>query len=160
MSSDRLRLLTLVALLVLAPFIAACATEEPAEAPVAEPETEAPVVEEPVTPEPVEEAPAEPEIVGNILLNGEELVWGAVADDNTAYTWTARVQNDTTSNLRITIRFQFLDAVDAVVKSETTTITLAPAASRTINQDGTMTYDESLKVEGYSAEVLDFSVAS
>ncbi|NKB88668.1 MAG: hypothetical protein GKS06_10650 [Acidobacteria bacterium] len=159
--SDRTRKALMIALLLLVPFAAACgAAEEPApEAPAEEPapaEEAAPVVDEPVEEEP--EAPAEPQIVGNILLSGESFDWGEVTDDTQAYTWTVRVQNDTTSNLRITVFFDFLDGAEDQIKRETATITLAPASGRTITESGTMTYDEALTVE-YSVADYDFELA-
>ena len=151
-------------LLLVLPFAAACGgaeepepeapAEEPAAAPVEEAPSEAPAAEEPT-----EEAPQEPQIVGNIILSGEDFNWGDADGDTTPYTWTARVQNDTTSTLDITVRFQFLDESDQVIKTETSTVRIAPASSRTINQSGTMTYDEALKVFGFLAD-YDYEIAS
>lgn len=162
MTSHRTRNVLMIALLLLVlPFAAACGgAEEPApEAPVEEAAPEPVAEPAPVEPDPVEEVPAEPQIVGNIILSGEDFNWGDADGDNTPYTWTARVQNDTTSTLDITVRFQFLDEADAVIKTETATVTMAPASSRTINQSGTMTYDEALKVFGFLAD-YDYEVAS
>lgn len=161
MSSDRTRHALLIALLLLVlPFAAACggAAEEPA--PAEEPEPEAPAP----APEPVEAAaeepaaPQEPQIVGDIILSGEDFEWGTAEGDANPYTWTARVQNDTTSTLNITVRFQFLDESDEVIKTETATVKIAPASSRTIKQSGTMSYDEALKVFGFLAD-YDFEIA-
>lgn len=161
MSSDRTRHALLIALLLLVlPFAAACggAAEEPA--PAEEPEPEAPAP----APEPVEAAaeepaaPQEPQIVGNIILSGEDFEWGTAEGDANPYTWTARVQNDTTSTLNITVRFQFLDEADEVIKTETATVKIAPASSRTIKQSGTMSYNEALKVFGFLAD-YDFEIA-
>jgi len=160
LSSDRTHRVLLIALLLLVPMLAACAAEEPApEAPAEEPaEAPAPVEEMPVE-EPEPEEPAEPQIVGNIILSGEDFAWGTAEGDDNPYTWTARLQNDTTSNLNITVTFQFLDDTDAVVKTESATITLAPASGRTISQSGSMTYDEALTVFGFIAD-YDYSIAS
>ena len=38
---------------------------------------------------------------GNIILSGENFDWGENNGDNNGYTWTARVQNDTTSTLAL-----------------------------------------------------------
>lgn len=163
MTSFRTRHVLPIALLLLVlPFAAACggAAEEPAPEAPAEETAPAPAPEpEPVAAEPVDETPAEPEIVGNIILSGENFDWGEASGDSNSYTWTARVQNDTTSNLDITVRFQFLDEADEVIKVETATVTLAPASGRTITQNGTMTYDEALKVFGFLAD-YDYEVAS
>ena len=165
MSSDRTRSALIIALLLLVPFAAACGAAEEAapEAPAAEEPAETPQAEEPMPEEPMDEtpepeAPAEPQIVGNIILSGENFDWGENDGDNNGYTWTARVQNDTTSTLAITVRFQFLDDADEVIKTETATVTLAPASGRTITQNGTMTYDEALKVYGFLAD-YDYEVA-
>lgn len=163
MSSDRTRHALLIALLLLVlPFAAACggAAEEPApaEEPVPEPEAPAPAPEpaEPAAEEPT--APQEPQIVGDIFLSNEDFEWGTADGDANPYTWTARVQNDTTSTLNITVRFQFLDESDEVIKTETATVRIAPASSRTINQSGTMSYDEALKVFGFLAD-FDYEIA-
>ncbi len=165
MTSSRTRQALLIALLLLVvPFAAACGggaeepapeapAEEPAPAPAEEPEAVEPAVEE------VPAEPAEPQVVGNVILSGEDFNWGEADGDNTPYTWTARVQNDTTSTLDITVRFQFLDEADVVIKTETATVRIAPASSRTINQGGTMTYDEALKVFGFLAD-YDYAIAS
>jgi hypothetical protein len=155
LSSDRTRALAL-ALMLLLPLAAACggAAEEPAPAPAAEEPAPAPEPEAAPAPmeEPAEAAPEEPQIVGNIILSGEDFDWGTPEGETQPYTWTARVQNDTTSTLSITVRFQFLDETDTVLKTETATIELAPAASRSISQNGTMSYDEALKVVGFLAD--------
>ena len=166
MSSDRTRhTLPIALLLLLLPFAAACggaaeepAAEEPAEEAAPAPAAE-PAPEEAPAEEVAEEAPAEPQIVGDILLSNENFDWGAITDGTQAYTWTARVQNDTTSNLTITVRFQFLDGSENVTKTETASVTLAPASGRTINRSGTMSYEDALKIEGFMAEVLDFEIS-
>jgi len=166
LSSSRTRHTLLIALLLLLlPFAAACggAAEEPApEAPPEEPAPE-PVAPDPVPVEtPAEDpvAPAEPQIVGNIILSGEDFEWGTAEGGANPYTWTARVQNDTTSTLDITVRFQFLDESDEVIKTETATIRIAPASSRTISRSGTMSYDEALKVFGFLADYSDYKIVS
>jgi hypothetical protein len=160
LSSDRNRRVLTIALLLFVPFLAACgAAEEAAEPEAAETPAPAPAPEpEMPAEEPEPEMPAEPEIVGNIILSGEDFSWGEAEGDNTPYTWTARVQNDTTSTLDITVRFQFLDESDTVLKTESATVTLAPASSRTINQGGTMSYDDALKVFGFLAD-YDYEVS-
>ena len=161
MTSYRTRHVLPIALLLLVlPFAAACGgAEEPAPEAPAEEAAPDPVEEPaPVEPDPVEEAPQEPQIVGNIILSGEDFDWGEADGDSNAYTWTARVQNDTTSTLDITVRFQFLDEADEVIKVESATVTIAPASSRTINQSGTMTYDEALEVFGFLAD-YDYEIA-
>ena len=161
MSSTRTRPTLILVLLLLLPFAAACGgAEEPAAEAAAEEPAPEPVAPDP-EPAPVEtpvEEPQEPQIVGNIILSGEDFNWGEAEGTNTPYTWTARVQNDTTSTLNITVRFQFLDESDQVVKTETATVRIAPASSRTINQSGTMTYDEALKVFGFLAD-YDYKIA-
>lgn len=157
MRSDRFRLPLLIALFALLPLLAACGgaeepAPEPTEEPAAAPEAEAPAPEMPAEEAPEETAPAEPQIVGSIILSGEDFSWGAPDGDNQPYTWTARVQNDTTSTLDITVRFQFLDDTDAVVKTESASVRLDPASGRTINESGTMTYDDALKVVGFLAD--------
>jgi hypothetical protein len=159
--SDRFRFPLLIALFALLPLLAACGgaeqpAPEPAEEPAAAPEAEAPAPEMPVEEEPEETAPAAPQIVGSIILSGEDFNWGAPEGDNQPYTWTARVQNDTTSTLDITVRFQFLDDTDSVVKTESASVRLDPASGRTINESGTMTYDDALKVVGFLAD-YDYS---
>ena len=142
--------------LVLAlPFAAACgAAEEPApEAPEA-PVEQAP---EPVAAPPVQEPeptpPAEPELVGDIVLSGDDFTWGEFGAGQPApYTWTVRINNDTTATLSIRVSFQFLDDDDQVLKTERTTIRLDPAAGRTIREAGTMPYDDALKVIGFVAD--------
>ncbi len=162
MRANRTRHTLLIALLLLVlPFTAACgAAEEPAPEPAdAETAPEPEPEPAPVAPAEEPEAPQEPQIVGDILLSGEDFNWGDITDDTQAYTWTARVQNDTTSNLTITVRFQFLDGSDTVTKTETASVTLAPASGRTISRNGTMPYDDALRVEGFMAEVLDFAIS-
>ncbi len=152
----RTRLAMLLVFLLALPFAAACGTaEEPAEAP--EPpeapveQAPVPVEEPPAEPEP--QQPAEPELVGNIILSGDNFEWGEFGAGQPApYTWTVRVNNDTTATLSIRVSFQFLDDDDQVLKTERTTIRLDPAAGRTISENGTMPYDDALKVIGFVAD--------
>lgn len=167
MSSDRTRHILLIALLLLVlPFAAACggAAEEPApEAPAEEP-APAPVEEsmlvEPPAEDVADDTPQEPQIVGNIILSNDAFDWGEVTDGTQAYTWTARVQNDTTSTLDITVIFQFLDESDEVIKTETATVRVPPASGRTISRSGTMSYgDEAMKVVSFLAD-YDYTIVS
>jgi hypothetical protein len=149
----RTRLSMMLVLVLALPFAAACgAAEEPApEAPEA-PVEQAP---EPVPPvqEPEPTPPAEPELVGNIVLSGDDFEWGEFGAGQPApYTWTVRINNDTTATLSIRVSFQFLDDDDQVLKIERTTIRLDPAAGRTIREAGTMPYDDALKVIGFVAD--------
>ncbi len=160
----RTRLFMLMAVLVVAPFAIACgAAEEPAaepNEPVAQdpaPEPD-PAPQEPAAdPEPT--APQEPELVGEIRVSGENFDWGETNPESAAYTWTARVTNDTTATLNIIVRFEFLDEQDQVVKTETTTVRLDPAQTRTIRRAGTMDYDQANRVYSFRA-VTDFEIVT
>ncbi len=151
----RTRLAMMLALVLALPFAAACgAAEEPvAETPEAPAEEAAPApVEEPME-EPEPQEPAEPELVGNIVLSGDNFEWGDFGAGQPApYTWTVRINNDTTATLSIRVSFQFLDDDDQVIKTERTTIRLDAATSRTIREAGTMPYDDALKVIGFLAD--------
>lgn len=147
----------LIAILLAVPLAVACggAVEEPAadnaaEAPAFEP---APAVEpepvEPAEPEPAE--PTVPALVGEIRVSGENFEWGKTNTETAAYTWTARVTNDTTATLDITVRFEFLDENDAVVKAETKTVRLEPAANRSLRESGSMNYDQANRVYSFRA---------
>ena len=112
--SHRSRIIWVLALLVAVPLAAACgAAEEPAanaanapadEAPAPEPEPE-PEPATPETTEPEDTASQEPELVGEIRVSNEDFEWGETTTESAAYTWTARVTNDTTATLAITVRF-------------------------------------------------------
>lgn len=163
--SGRTSTACLIAILLAVPLAVACggAAEEPAadngaNAPAVEP---APVVEpEPVEPEPTEPAePTVPTLVGEIRVSGEDFEWGETNTENAAYTWTARVTNDTTATLDISVRFEFLDENDAVVQTETKTVRLDPAASRTLRESGNMNYDQANRVYSFRA-VTDWAPVS
>ncbi len=151
----RTRLAMMLALMLALPFAAACgAAEEPAaETPEAPPEPTPDPVETPPVEEPEPQEPAVPELVGNIVLSGDNFEWGDFGAGQPApYTWTVRINNDTTATLSIRVSFQFLDDDDQVLKTERTTIRLDPAAGRTIREAGTMPYDDALKVIGFLAD--------
>jgi len=151
----RTRLSMMLVLVLALPFAAACgAAEEPApEAPEAPVEQAPEPVAAPPVQEPEPRPPAEPELVGNIVLSGDDFEWGEFGAGQPApYTWTVRINNDTTATLSIRVSFQFLDDDDQVLKIERTTIRLDPAAGRTIREAGTMPYDDALKVIGFVAD--------
>ena len=151
----RMRLAMMLVIVLALPFAAACGTaEEPAaETPEAPVEQAAAPVEELPIEEPEPQQPAEPELVGNIVLSGDNFEWGEFGAGQPApYTWTVRVNNDTTATLSIRVSFQFLDDDDQVLKTERTTIRLDPAAGRTVRENGTMPYDDALKVIGFVAD--------
>jgi len=162
------RLMTLLALLALAPFIAACgAAEEPAaEQPAEEAPAEQPAAEMPSEEMPAEEmtpaepeGPQEPQLVGNITLSGENFDWGETTSEAAGYNWTVRVANDTTATLDITVRFQFLDDNDSVIKTETATVRLQPAASATVRERGSMPYDNANRVYSFAA-TYDYEIVT
>jgi hypothetical protein len=160
------RLMALLMLLAFVPFIAACgATEEPAEQPAEEtpaeqPAEEAPAEEMPAEEMPAEDAPQEPQLVGNINLSGENFEWGATTSDSAEYTWTVRVANDTTAQLDITVRFEFLDDSDGVVKTETATVRLQPAASTTIREGGSMSFDDANRVYSFAVVTENYEIVT
>jgi len=155
-----------IALVVVVSFAGACggAAEEPAEEPA--PEATEPVVEATPAPAPMPEPepepqePAPPQLEGNILTSGEDFDWISVTDRNSpaSYYWTVNVNNDTTQTLDITVKFDFVDENDAVVKSESKTIRLAPAQDRTIREEGEMSYRDALKVIGFVSELNDWKI--
>jgi len=152
-------LFALVALLV---FVNACGGGEPANEPAAESTEEAAPAAEPepiVEPEPEPQEPEEPQLVGTINLTGEDFQWGEVTDRTqpTPYTWTVVVANDTTQTLDITVRFDFLED-SVVVKVERTVVRLAPAERTTINEPGTMSYDEANRVNGFAVQVENWNI--
>jgi len=130
---------------------AAGSAEEPT--PVAEPE---PVVE----PEPEPQEPEGPQLVGNITLTDEDFQWGEVTDRTqpAPYTWTVAVANDTTQTLDITVRFDFLDDGDGVVKTERSVVRLAPADRTTVNEPGTMGWDEANRVYTFAVQVENWTI--
>ncbi len=153
-------LFALVALLVV---VNACGGGEPANEPAAESTEEAepaaelaPVVE----PEPEPQEPEEPQLVGTINLTEEDFQWGEVTDRTqpAPYTWTVTVANDTTQTLDITVRFDFLDDSDSVVKTERSSVRLAPAQRATINEPGTMDWDGANRVYTFAVQVENWNI--
>lgn len=153
----RRRFAILVALLALVALTAACGApaDEAPEPPPAKEETPTPEPP-PVQPEPEPEPqqPEQPQLVGDIRLSGEDFVFGTPESTSAPapYTWTVRVTNDTTQTLDITIRFDLLDENDRIVKTERQTIRLAPAASNTIEEQGSIPYSDASRVVGYQAQ--------
>jgi hypothetical protein len=153
-------LFALVALLVV---VNACGGGEPAEEPAAEATEETAPAAEPepvVEPEPEPEEPQGPQLQGSINLTEEYFEWGEVTDRSqpAAYNWTVHVANDTTQTLDITVRFDFLDENDRVVKTERSTVRLAPAESTTIEEPGTMSWDDANRVIGYAVQVENWTI--
>jgi hypothetical protein len=153
-------LFALVALLLV---VNACGGGEPAEEPATEATEEAPPAAEPepvVEPEPEPEEEQGPQLQGSINLTEEYFEWGEVTDRSqpAAYTWTVQVANDTTQTLDITVRFDFLDENDRVVKTERSTVRLAPAESATIEEPGTMSWDDANRVVGYAVQVENWTI--
>ena len=162
----RKRLIWFLALTVVVALTAACggAAEEPAETPE---ETTAPAPEanpEPaIEPEPVPEEPTEPEqpqLQGNIVTSEEFHDWISVTNSSSpaTYYWEVKVNNDTTQTLNITIKFDIVDENDAIVKSETKTIRLAPAEEQKLHEEGEMSYQDALRVMGFQAYVSNWSI--
>ena len=134
---------------------AACGgrAEEPA-APAADAAPAAePVVAEPEPmPEPEPQAPPEPLLEGEIVDSADNFAWltSGGRNEDATYFWTLDLRNDTTQTLDIMVSFQFVDANDSVVKTETKTVRLDPAGSTSIREEGGMSHEDSLKVEGYT----------
>lgn len=134
------RFLWFFALAAIVAVTAACgappAEEPPAEETAAEEEA-TPAGEEttvePVTPDPVEEEvqePTEPPLEGDIVEVGEgQMDWnrGATREQPGEYYWVVRLRNDTTEVLDITVTYQFLDANEEVIKTDTETVRVSPA---------------------------------
>lgn len=153
------RLALSIAMVVLIAGIAACGSPPAEEAPpnepaeTAEPEAPAPEPVEPEPmPEPEEQEPEAPQLEGNIIITDDTFEWTDSTAETADYYWTLAVQNDTTQTLDITLKFQFLDGQDAVVKEETSTVRLAPAERQVIREEGTMSFDEANRVVGYLAD--------
>ena len=152
----RKRLVWFLALTTVVAFSAACggAAEEPAEAPapVEEPE---PVAEPaPVEPEP-EPEPQQQQVtlVGDIVEVGEgEMDWlrAASRDEPGRYYWQVQLRNDTTATLDLTVTWEFLDENEEVVKSDNTTVRVAPAETGTFRLEGDMVRDDYWRVAGYT----------
>lgn len=161
----RKSLIWFIALVAASSLLVACggAAEEPApeaaepEAAPTEPEA-APVA---VEPEPEPQAPPEPQLEGTITLTNDDFGWltSGSRTEAATYWWTLRVTNDTTQNLDITVRFEFLDDNDDVVKAEFKTVRLAPAASTTIREEGEMSHADSLRFAAYTYS-FDWAIAS
>lgn len=168
-----IRNIVLLAFVLSLPLAVACGGGEPAGDEMAEPAQEEPAaepVEEPsaadsemadeVPPaEEEEETPQEPELVGNINIANANFEWGETTADEANYTWSARVSNDTTANLDITVLFSFYDSNDDVLKTETATVRLAPAESQTVSGDGTMTWDEANEIYS-TAATYEYEIVS
>lgn len=169
MPSKRQFLIAL-ALLALLPFAVACGgqtaeeaeqaaeeaqegieetAEEAAEAVEEAAEETAEAVEEAA--EEAEEALADPQVEGEVRLTNEDFEWTETTTETANYTWTARVTNDTTATLDITVTFEFLDNADRVVKTERASRRLAPAESSSISQQGSMPFDQANRVVGFRA---------
>jgi len=152
-------LFVLVALLVI---VNACGGGEPANEPVAATEEAAPAAEPEavVEPEPEAQEPEGPQLVGNISLTEEDFQWGEVTDRTqpAPYNWTVAVANDTTQTLDIHVRFDFLDDSDRVVKTERATVRLAPAQRATIDEPGTMGWDEANRVFTFAVQVENWTI--
>ena len=152
-------LFALVALLVV---VSACGGGEPANDPAASTEEAAPAAEpEPVVePEPEPTEPEVPQLVGQINLAEEDFQWGEVTDRTqpAPYSWTVAVANDTTQTLDINIRFDFLDSSDSVVRTDRATVRLAPAQRTTINESGTMGWDDANRVDNWAVQVENWTI--
>jgi hypothetical protein len=153
----------LFALVALLAVVSACGGGEPAEEPTEEPTEEtapAPEPEPVVEPEPEPAEPQGPQLEGNIDLTNEDFQWGEVTDRSqpAPYTWTVAVANDTTQTLDITVRFDFLDDSDSVVKTERTVVRLAPAESTTVEEPGTMGWDEANRVYTFAVQVENWTI--
>ncbi|MFQ5743818.1 MAG: hypothetical protein ACE5HV_09550, partial [Acidobacteriota bacterium] len=158
----RKRLSFSAAIVALVSALAACAAQ-PAEAPASKTSPEpvaaaaepapAPVPQEPAEPQAEPQAPQQPELVGDIRLSDENFDWGQITDRSSPapYTWTVRVTNDTTQTLDITVKFDFLDDNDRIIKTERKTIRLAPAEKKKINENGTMKYEDANRVYSFQA---------
>lgn len=171
--SRRNRLVLLLALLLVVPFAACGTAEEPVENAANQAEEAADAMEDAAENaadamedageeaagemEDMDAPPAEPELVGNIRLSGEELEWGTPTQETAPYTWSVRVNNDTTATLDITIRFQLLDQNDEVIKTETSTVRLQPAQSSTVRENGSLPYSQANNVYSY-ASTFDYSI--
>jgi len=152
-------LFALVALLLV---VNACGGGEPAEEPATEAAEEAAPAAEPapvVEPEPEPEEQQGPQLQGSINLTDEYFEWGEVTDRSqpAPYTWTVTVANDTTQTLDITVRFDFLED-STVVKTERAVVRLAPAESTTVEEPGTMGWDEANRVNGFAVQVENWTI--
>lgn len=153
----------LFALVALLAVVVACGGGESANEPAADATEEAAPAAEPepiVEPEPEPQEPEAPQLVGNITLTEENFAWGEVTDRTlpAPYSWTVAVANDTTQTLDITVRFDFLDDTDSVVKTERTVVRLAPAERTTINEPGTMGWDEANRVYTFAVQVENWTI--
>ncbi|MFW6198261.1 MAG: hypothetical protein ACOC5E_00410 [Acidobacteriota bacterium] len=169
------RYLTLLALLLALPLAVACGGGEPADN--GEPQEAGEEMQDEATPaDPVEEpseadseattqeppegeedgdedetGSQEPDLVGDINIANADFEWGETTPDEASYTWSARVTNDTTATLDITVLFSFYDANDDALKTESATVRLAPAESQTVSGEGTMIWDEANEIYSTAA---------
>ena len=60
--------------------------------------------------------------------------------------------------LDITVRFDFLDNSDRVVKTERSVVRLAPAESTTIAEPGTMGWEEANRVYTFAVQVENWTI--
>ena len=148
----------LLALITVIPMTLACGGGEPEVPPAEDPaadETPAATAEpapEPAPVEPVPEPetqPEEPQIVGNILLSRADFDYGEVTREEAPYEWWVTIRNDTTSTLRITVYFDFVDTDGKLVKREEKTVRLDPASRTNIRESGSMTWDDANRVDGF-----------
>jgi hypothetical protein len=131
--------------------------EEAAPAPAAE-ET-APAAEvapepepEPIAEEPVEQAP--PQLTGNIveIESAHDFGWtnAATREVPGKYYWVVQLRNDTTQTLDITVKFDFLNESDAIIKTDRVTVRMQPAENGTFRGEGEMARDNARAVASYS----------
>lgn len=158
---ERTRLIGFLALGVVVALTVACGGQaaEPPTNNAAAPAAQAPANEQApaaaVEPEPMpaETQPDQPALEGNILTSGEDFQWISVTTRRApaTYYWTMTVTNDTTQTLDITVRFDFLDENDGIVKTHTKTVRISPAGETTIREEDSMPYTEAVKVVGFQA---------
>jgi len=151
------RFMWFMALVAVIAVTAACGGQ-PAEEPVEEPapaEEPAPVAE--VVPEPMPEEPVEPlaPVLQGVIVEIEdehEMVWttGATREVPGEYFWVVQLRNDTTQVLDITVRFEFLNENDGVIKTDRKTERLQPAGLGTFRVEGEMERDDARAVINYT----------
>lgn len=136
----------------------------------AEPATEATPAPAPeaTTDEPAEPAqpaaPAQPQLTGNIvdLEHQPPLEWlsAATRENPGKYRWTVELRNDTTQTLDITVRFDFLDEAEKVIKTDRKTVRVAPADTATVTNEGEMPRDQARAVVYTSYTWEDWKIVS
>ncbi len=159
----RKRLISFLALAVLVTLVAACggqAADPPAEEAPAPEETAPPAEAAPepaVEPEPIPEEPQEPAappLTGNIveIEEAQDFDWfnAATREVPGRYYWEVRLRNDTTQTLDITVKFDFLDEQDGIIKTDRKTERLQPAEAKTFRFEDEMNRDQSRAVVNYS----------